>query len=127
MTKLTIDDLKRMRDEAKRTVLLREGTARAKITVFMGTCGITAGAREIMDEVLRLIEKHGVDDVIATSSACAGLCSREPMLAVEYRFSPPVKYVDLDRDKVKKIFESHILKGHPVPEYALGVGSETMG
>ncbi|MCD6325971.1 (2Fe-2S) ferredoxin domain-containing protein [bacterium] len=127
MTKLTVEDLKRIKGEAQRTVLLREGTARAKVTVFMGTCGITAGAREIMDEVLQLIMQHHLDDVIATSSGCAGLCSKEPMMAVEYRFSPPVKYIDLTREKVREIFESHVLKGEPVPEYALGVGSETMG
>ncbi len=127
MTKLKIDDLKRMRDEAKRTVLLREGTGRAKVTVHMGTCGIAAGARGIMDGLLRLIEEHNVEDVMVTSSGCAGMCSKEPMMTVEYRYSAPVKYGDLDQEKLNKIFEQHVLNGEPVSEYALSIGSETMG
>ena len=126
MAKLTIQDLKRIRDESKRTVLLREGTARAKMTIHMGTCGIAAGAREIMDQVLRLVEKHNVQDVMITSSGCAGMCSHEPMMTVEYRYTAPVKYIDLNKEKVTKIFEEHVLNGEPVPEYALGVGSESM-
>ncbi len=127
MTKLTVDDLKRIRGEAKRTVLLREGTGRAKVTVHMGTCGIAAGAREIMDGLLRLIEEHNVDDVMVTSSGCAGMCSKEPMMTVEYRYSAPVKYGELDPQKLNKIFEQHVLNGKPVSEYALSIGSEMLG
>ncbi|RLC46881.1 MAG: (2Fe-2S) ferredoxin domain-containing protein [Candidatus Coatesbacteria bacterium] len=126
MAKLKIQDLKRIRDESRRTVLLREGTAKAKVTVHMGTCGIAAGAREIMDQILRLVEKHNLQDVMVTSSGCAGMCSHEPMMTVEYRYTAPVKYIDLNEEKVAKIFEKHILNGEPVPEYALGVGSESM-
>jgi len=126
MAKLKIQDLKRIRDESRRTVLLREGTAKAKVTVHMGTCGIAAGAREIMDQILRLVEKHNLQDVMITSSGCAGMCSHEPMMTVEYRYTAPVKYIDLNEEKVAKIFEKHILNGEPVPEYALGVGSESM-
>ena len=127
MTKLTVDDLKRMKGEARRTVLLREGSGRAKVTVHMGTCGIAAGAREIMAELLRLIEEHNVEDVTVTSSGCAGMCSKEPMMTVEYRYSAPVKYGDLDQEKLNRIFQKHVLNGEPVPEYALSVGSETLG
>ena len=126
MAKLKIEDLKKIRDEARRTVLLREGSGRAKVTVHMGTCGIAAGAREIMDQVLRLIEDQNVHDVMVTSSGCAGMCSHEPMMTVEYRYSAPVKYIDLNEERVTKIFEEHVLQGKPVPEYAIGVGSESL-
>jgi (2Fe-2S) ferredoxin len=36
-----------------------------------------------------------------------------------------VKYVNLDSEKAEKIFDEHIMKGTPVPDYALAVGSET--
>ena len=48
MPRLSIEDLKKIRDDAKLTLTLRSGEARAKITVHMGTCGISAGAREVM-------------------------------------------------------------------------------
>jgi len=50
MPKLTLDDLAKIREKTKRTTEIREGgDYRAKITVHMGTCGIAAGARKIMN------------------------------------------------------------------------------
>ncbi|MDZ7332991.1 MAG: (2Fe-2S) ferredoxin domain-containing protein [candidate division KSB1 bacterium] len=124
MPKLTIEDLKRIREQARGTVILREGHGRAKITVHMGTCGIASGAREIMEAVMNEIESRGIKDVIVTTSGCAGLCSREPMATVELLGQPPVKYVDLTKEKVKKIFDEHIIGGNIVSKYALAIGSE---
>ena len=124
MPKLTIDDLKKIRDKARGTVILREGFGKAKITVHMGTCGIASGAREIMDAVMSEIETRDMKDVIVTTTGCAGLCSREPMATIELLGKPPVKYVDLTKEKVKKIFDEHILGGNIVIKYALAIGSE---
>jgi len=124
MKKLKIGDLEKLREKVRKTAVLREGKARAKITVHMGTCGIAAGAREIMSALLNEIDKKKVQDIIVTTSGCAGLCSREPMATVEIHGTPPVKYVDLTKDKVKRILSDHVLKGSIVTEYALALGSE---
>ena len=91
MPKLTIEDLKKIREKARGTVTLRKGVGRAKVTVHMGTCGIASGARDIMDAVMNEIETRDIKDVIVTTSGCAGLCSREPMATVELPEKPPVK------------------------------------
>jgi len=125
MKKLKIGDLEKIREKVRRTAILREGKAKAKITVHMGTCGIAAGAREILTALMKEIEIKKINDVIVTTSGCAGLCSREPMATVEIIDKPPIKYVDLTKEKIKKILNEHILKGNIVTEYALAVGSET--
>jgi len=124
MPRLKIEDLDKIADQQRQKMNIREGTGKAKITVHMGTCGIAAGARTILNAFMNEIEIHKVQDVILTTSACAGLCSREPMATVELKSQAPVKYVDLTEGKVKKIFESHILRGKFVQEYALSIGSE---
>jgi NADP-reducing hydrogenase subunit HndB len=108
----------------RRTTLLREGAGRAKITVHMGTCGIAAGARKIMNTLLEEFEKQNIADVILTSSGCAGLCSREPMATVELKDEAPVKYVDLTPEKIRKILAEHVNGGKIVEENALAKGSE---
>ncbi len=125
MAKLKIEDLQKIKEEHKATFTLREGGYRAKVTVHMGTCGIAAGARNIMSALLDEIEKSGATDIIATTSGCAGLCSREPMATVEIINKPPVKYGDLSDEKIRKIFKEHILGDNIVEEYALAIGSET--
>ena len=124
MPKLMPEDLEKIAERAKRTMLLREGTGRAKIIVHMGTCGIAAGARNIMSALMKEVEDKDIKDVLLTASSCAGLCSREPMITVEVQGQPPVKYVDLTPEKVREIFARHVLQGEIVKEYALAFGSE---
>ena len=127
MSKIKPEDLGKIRERMARTVSLRDGDARAKITVHMGTCGIAAGARKIMSAVLGLVSEKDSKDIIVTTSGCAGLCSREPMMTVELKGKAPVKYVDLDEEKTGKIFSEHVLSGKVVKEYALAIGSERVG
>jgi NADP-reducing hydrogenase subunit HndB len=124
MPKLKIGDLDKISKRVRKTTLLREGAGKAKIVVHMGTCGIAAGAREIMNTLLDEFAKQNIDDVILTSSGCAGLCSREPMATVELKDEAPVKYVDLTAEKIRKILTEHVMGGKVVGEYALAKGSE---
>ena len=124
MAKLKPADLEKISQKMRKMTILREGTGQAKVTVHMGTCGIAAGARKIMAAILALVEQKNIRDVIVTSSGCAGLCSREPMMTVELRGKAPVKYVDLTEEKVQEIFTQHVMNNNIVAKYALAVGSE---
>ena len=125
MPRLTIEDLAKIKEKHKATFALREGGYRAKVTVHMGTCGIAAGARNVMTALMDEITNANVEDVIVTTSGCAGLCAREPMVTVEVVNEPPIKYCDLNDKKIREIFKEHIMSGKPVEKYALVVGSET--
>ena len=124
MAKIKPDDLDSISEKIKRTMLLREGAGRARVIVHMGTCGIAAGARPVMNAIMEEIEARDVKDIILTISSCAGLCSREPMVTVELQGEPAVKYVDMTPEKAKRVFAEHVLAGRIVTEYALAVGSE---
>lgn len=124
MVKLKPEDLEQISEKMRKMIILREGAGRARITVHMGTCGIAAGARKIMAAILALMEEKDAKDVIVTSSGCAGLCSREPMITVELKGEAPVKYVDLTEEKTREIFLEHVMGGNIVTKYALAIGSE---
>jgi NADP-reducing hydrogenase subunit HndB len=127
MPRIKIDDLNRIKEEIRRTTLLREGNSRAKITVHMGTCGIAAGARGIMNALLDDIQQNNIKDIILTTSGCAGLCSKEPMATVEIKGEAPVKYIELTPEKIRDIVSQHVLNGEIVKSFALAVGSERAG
>ena len=126
MPKLKPEDLKKISEKMRKMRILREGTARARVIMHMGTCGIAAGARNVMNALLAELEEKDIEDVIITTSGCAGLCSREPMATVEIIGQAPVKYVDLNEEKIKRILSEHVLGGKIVIEYALGLGSERL-
>lgn len=126
MGKLTIEELRKIRESAKNSKNLRDGQGKARITVHMGTCGIASGARDVMDALLKAIDQYQIKDVLVTTSGCAGLCSNEPMATVEYLDTPPVKYIDLNAEKIVKILLEHADKGQIVTDFALAIGSEKM-
>ena len=124
MAKLRPGDLEKIAERMKKAISLREGAGRAKVTVHMGTCGIAAGARGIMGAVMSCVDESGAEDVIVTTSGCAGLCSQEPMMTVELVGQAPVKYVDLTEEKVERIIAEHVSGENIVADYALAIGSE---
>jgi NADP-reducing hydrogenase subunit HndB len=127
MAKLTVEELIRQREEARTKIHLREGKFQGKVIIHLGTCGIAAGAREIVSAFLNEKETRKITNVLITTSGCAGLCSREPMATVELLDGAPVKYGNLTAEKAIRIFQEHILGGKIVQEYAIGLGSERGG
>jgi len=124
MARISAQDLDRISEEVKGRIHLRQGIARVRVLVHMGTCGIAAGARAVMMALIREVEARQLQDVALVTSSCAGLCSKEPMVTVEIKDQPPVKYVNLNAEKVKDIVEKHILGGQIAAEHALSIGSE---
>jgi len=121
---MTIDELSRIKetyiDERKRE--LEQGVV--IVDVHMGTCGIAAGSRNIFTALHDEIARLGCADVKLRITGCAGLCSMEPMITVQYPGQAPVKYGRLDAGKAREILYSHVLGGHPKAEYAIGRGLE---
>ena len=122
MPKLTFEELKGLRDKSKDIVKLRRGEGRIRIIVHMGACGIESGARNVLYTILEEIENRNVTDVLITTTGCLGLCSEEPMITLEIEGSQPARYGELDEEKVRKVFNEHVLKGKPVTEYLIVSG-----
>jgi NADP-reducing hydrogenase subunit HndB len=122
MAKLSISDLKKIKDKVHLDTALREGGQRAKVTVHMGTCGIAAGARPVMDSLMSEIAEAGVSDVIVTTSGCAGMCSKEPMVTVEILGQQPIIYGNIDANKMRQIFKRHVLQGEVQAAFAIARG-----
>jgi NADP-reducing hydrogenase subunit HndB len=90
----------------------------------MGTCGIAAGAREVMNTLLSEIEESNVSDVIVTTSGCMGLCSREPEITVEILGKDPIVYEHMTPNKMRQVFKRHILEGEVQTPFVLARGTE---
>jgi NADP-reducing hydrogenase subunit HndB len=124
MAKMTIEDLKKIKEKVQAETALRDGDRRVKVTVHMGTCGIASGANEVMSSLLAEIEEANVSDVVVTTSGCMGLCSREPLVTVEVVGQEPIKYEYVNGQKMRQIFKRHVLNGEIQHPFVLARGSE---
>ncbi|HDP24900.1 MAG TPA: (2Fe-2S) ferredoxin domain-containing protein [Deltaproteobacteria bacterium] len=124
MAKLTIDDLKKIKERVEREDQFRSGTKRVKLTVHMGTCGIASGAKGILDTFMEEISENDVNDVLVTTSGCIGICSREPLATVEEQGKEPIVYEYLTPNKARQIFKQHVLKGVVQMDFVLARGKE---
>lgn len=124
MTKLKVEDLKKLKEETLKGLSLREGEKNVKITIHMGTCGIASGARDVLKATMDELEESGAEDVVVTTSGCFGICSREPLMTVKLLNEKPVIYEMVDRNKVRQIFRQHVLGGKVQREFALAEGDE---
>ena len=79
---MNLEDLKKIRERREQDMFLRDGKARLKVVVGMGTSGIAAGARQTMRTFLDEIEKRGLKDVLVTQTGERGLSSKEPIVTV---------------------------------------------
>jgi NADP-reducing hydrogenase subunit HndB len=119
MAKLTIDDLKKIREKTAKETSLREGAAQIKITVHMGTCGIAAGARNVMNALMEEMAAADRPDIRVMASGCMGMCSSEPNVTVEIQGSEPIVYQLMDANKMRQVFKRHVLRGEVQTDFAL--------
>jgi NADP-reducing hydrogenase subunit HndB len=122
MPKISVADLKKIKERVREDNSLREGSQRVKITVHMGTCGVAAGARTVMDSLMGEITEAKVTDVVVTTSGCAGMCSKEPMVTIEMLGQEPVLYGKMDANKMRQVFKRHVLLGEVQSSFAIAKG-----
>ena len=124
MPRLKIEDLYRIKGEILRSSLLKSGKTTVRVTVHMGTCGISSGADKILEILNKEVESSGRKDIEITTSGCAGICNREPLITVETAGQEPIKYAQVDAHKARQIFHAHVLASQVVSEWVFARGWE---
>jgi NADP-reducing hydrogenase subunit HndB len=113
----SVEELKKLREEMKQSFRVRSQTS-TRIIVGMGTCGIAAGAREVMQAILAELEKRKIEANVETTS-CIGMCVKEPLVDIEQAGQPRVTYGNLKPEMVSHLIEEHLIKGRIVQEWAV--------
>lgn len=111
---MKLSDLKKIREKTQMDMRLRDGQARIKVVIDMGTSGIAAGARETLKTFLEEIEKRTLKDVIVTQTGERGLSAHEPVVTLKEDGKPEVVYGDVSVEIARKIVAEHIVNGRPV-------------
>ena len=85
--------------------------ANTKITVHLATCGIIAGAREVMSALVEELANSDRPEIEVKSGGCIGNCDTHPNVTVEIEGEDPVVYQKMNADKIRRVFKQHILTG----------------
>jgi NADP-reducing hydrogenase subunit HndB len=115
----TIEDLKRVREKYQADLKVRqEGSI--QVIVGMGTCGIAAGAREVMSAILDEIAKRKLQDVTVRQTGCIGMCEKEVLVDVMRPGEPRITYGSVTPAAVARIIGEHVVNGRIVEDLVVG-------
>ena len=114
---MTIDDFKKLREDALRDIRVRTQTG-TRIIIGMGTCGIAAGARETMRAILEELNKRHIDAHV-TTVGCIGMCAFEPLVDVEQAGGSRITYGNIHPEKVPRLIEEHLIQGRVVEDWVV--------
>ena len=114
----SLEELQQLRKRVQKEIKART-QASTTITVGMGTCGISAGAREVMHAILAELEGRNIDAHV-TTTGCIGMCSKEPLVDIQQGDEPRVTYGNVTPAMVPRLIEEHLMQGNVVTEWAVG-------
>jgi NADP-reducing hydrogenase subunit HndB len=115
----SLEDLKRVREEALEKRKAKTTTSSIQVIVGMGTVGIAAGARETLKAILDTIEKENLTDIIVRQTGSSGLDSWEPIVQVVIGEGPKVTYGKVTPDIARRIMKEHVAGGNVVKDFVI--------
>jgi NADP-reducing hydrogenase subunit HndB len=115
----SLDDLKRIREEALKKQQLKETSGKTEVIVGMGTVGIAAGARETLKAIMDMIESENLSDIIVRQTGNIGLDSYEPIVQVILPGEEKVTYGKVNPEMARQIIKEHIVGGKIIEEYQI--------
>ena len=114
----SLEELKEIKEQAKKNLVLRERNVEYKVTVSMGECGYNTGAREILTTFLEEVANRKLPNVLVAQSDCLGYCEYEPVVKVEGN-GQTIIYGKVTVGVVNGIIESHLRNGNIVNELTI--------
>ena len=116
----SLAELQAIKDRMRSKVILREGSGDIRVVVGMATCGITAGARPVLNTIVEEVNNGGLyDKVTVSQTGCIGLCQLEPIVEGHEAGKEKVTYIKMTPEKAKEVVEKHLKGGKVVTEYTV--------
>ncbi len=115
----SLEDLKRVREEALQKRQLKSEPGSVQIIVGMGTPGIAAGARETMKAILEYIQENQLTNIVVRQTGNIGMDSSEPIVQVIIGDAPKVTYGKVSPNIARRIMKEHVQAGNVVKEFTI--------
>lgn len=96
----------------------KSASGRAQILIGLGTCGIAAGGKAVLEAVQETIARHNLAaDIVRVG--CIGICFKEPLVDVNLPGKPRLSYGPVTPSDTKTILENIFLRNEHKHKLAL--------
>ncbi|WP_313339307.1 (2Fe-2S) ferredoxin domain-containing protein [Sedimentibacter sp.] len=120
----SLEELKKLREEALKNVDLRNTDKDTRVVVGMATCGISAGARPVLTTFVEEVAKRNLVNVQVVQTGCIGMCTYEPIVEVYTADKEKVTYIHVDSEKAKRIVSEHLVNNKIVREFTISADNQ---
>ena len=112
MTKVkSLAELKAMREKLQNSLDVREKSeipdSLVQVKVAMATCGIAAGAKQVMEHMMEKAEELKIPCVF-TQTGCMGYCHAEPTIEVRVPGRDPLVFGHVDLNRADEILTKYV-------------------
>ena len=111
----SLEDLRKIKAESQLQTKARKSND-TQVIIGMGTCGIAAGAREVMTAVLEELAKRNLNNVSVLQTGCIGMCQKEPLMDIVRPGKDRVTYGPVYPSDVPRIIAEHLVNGNIVED-----------
>ncbi|MCL2370664.1 MAG: (2Fe-2S) ferredoxin domain-containing protein [Firmicutes bacterium] len=114
----TLNELQEIRKQVKNQVANRGivSNSATNIVVSMDTCGINAGAKNVLKAFNAETYRLNLLDIIIAQSGCGGDCKLEPVVYVT-KDGVKTTYANITPEKAVRIINEHIVGGKIIKEF----------
>jgi NADP-reducing hydrogenase subunit HndB len=110
MAKLNLEALRKLREEKKQALEIRDTENKTiQIIVGMGTSGIAAGAKQTLKAFTELLREKNLTQVSLRQAGSIGLDHAEPVVEVRMPGMPDIIYGRVDPKVAEDIIAKHII------------------
>nr|WP_121958699.1 (2Fe-2S) ferredoxin domain-containing protein [Petrotoga sp. 9PWA.NaAc.5.4] len=81
------------------------------LKVALGTCGVSSGAEDTYNELLKIIQEKKLSNVKVIKTGCLGYCYAEPTVEIDEPGKKPILYGNVTEKKVNDLVKTHLIEG----------------
>ncbi|THB67009.1 MAG: (2Fe-2S) ferredoxin domain-containing protein [Gammaproteobacteria bacterium] len=112
-----LDELKTYSDELRNK---KESCDCVEVLVGMSSCGIAAGAKEVMKALQEIIEQRGISGCVKVKqTGCVGMCYNEPTMEIK-RGDESILLGPVNVEDAENVVDMHIGNELKISKYVIG-------
>lgn len=105
--------------QARRKWNLVQKSKTPVIYVGAATCGIAAGALDVLKSVKKTLKENGLKARVV-QVGCIGPCYLEPLMDIAVPGCPRISYGPVDASSARRIIERYLIEGNPSSDLVVG-------